>query len=78
MEARRQDPTRGTLRDLFDPRSKEYVGDARYVKQFELGAGGTPTVTTKEEYDALPYGAMYLDEAGNLVRKRTRVEMIPQ
>ena len=70
-----------SLYPLFDPTSKEYVGNPAFIKQFELGAGGMPTLATEQEvrdYEAMNPGGMYLDAQGNVRRTRTRVEQIPQ
>ena len=64
-----------SLYPLFDPASKEYVGNPGFVKAFERNMEGVPTITSKEEARKLPPGTLYQDTAGNLARTPTGKEV---
>jgi len=78
INAARQANDPGALRELFDPKSKKFLGSPDFMqsavtrvktrKQEELRSK-IPTALTREEYDALPAGALYIGPDGNQATK---------
>jgi hypothetical protein len=79
IDARRADPKKGDPADLFDPRSKDYVLDPRFVAPFvQAGKQDAPVVSNETEFQDLPPGTTFIAPDGTLRRKPSLLEMIPQ